>query len=172
LESDPLARNSLRIFWGVAVVVLTAAALRAQAPLGKAADNHIYAQTLVNELMASRTDLIIVGVHARAPGATDSTKIATNEDKIGRKDEPDDLMVSDEQKIILSPGLHGKNRFQVLIPMKDASGNIIGALGLVFKFQEGDDPVDFLQKGTAIRDSLAKRIPNLAKLFKPTPGKS
>src|SRR5260221_4596787 len=60
-----------------------AAAASAQ-PLTKAADNHIFAQKLVDELMAARSDLIIVGVHARAPGAQDSIKIATNEDNVGR----------------------------------------------------------------------------------------
>src|SRR3989442_474276 len=95
---------------------LSVTGLNAQQKLGKAADNKIYAQTLVNELMAARSDLIIVGVHARAPGEKEAKKIATNEDKVGRLDEPDDLMVVDDQKTILSPGLHGKDRFQVLLP--------------------------------------------------------
>jgi len=118
----------------VTMPALGAIVAAAPAPPGKAADNHIHAQQLVNELMATRSDLIIVGVHARAPGEKNAKKIATNEDKIGRLDEPDDLMVVDEHKTILSPGLHGKERFQVLLPMKDAAGADIGALGLVFKY--------------------------------------
>jgi hypothetical protein len=145
-----------------------ATVLRAEQKLGTAADNKIYAQTLVNELMAKHPDLIIVGFHAIAPGGTDATKIATNEDKVGRKDEPDDLMVSQESKTILSPGLHGKDRFQVLLPMHDAAGNVIGALGLVFKYRDGDSDVDFLVKAKAIRDGLRQQIPALADLFKPS----
>ncbi len=139
-----------------------------QEKTSKAADNKIYAQQLVNELMAGHSDLLIVGFHAIAPGATDATKIATNEDKVGRKDEPDDLMVSQGSKTILSPGLHGKNRFQVLLPLQDASGNVIGALGLVFKYQAGDNDVDFLMKAKVIRDALRPKIPELAALFVPT----
>src|ERR1700687_2929886 len=89
----------------------------AQASLGKAADNHIYAQALVNELMARHPELIIVGVHVVVPGATDQIQIATNEDKIGRKDDPDDLMVSQEHKTILAPNLHGLGRYEVLLPL-------------------------------------------------------
>ena len=151
----------------VVILSLGATGLWAQQKLGMAADNKIYAQTLVNELMAKHSDLIIVGFHAIALGATDATKIATNEDKVGRKDEPDDLMVSQESKTILSPGLHGKDRFQVLLPLNDAAGNVIGALGLVFKYHDGDNDVDFLVKAKGIRDGLRKQIPSLADLFKP-----
>src|SRR4051812_24504993 len=146
----------LRLFLLLAAGHLAAITAVAQAPLGKAADNKIFAQTLVNELMAKYPDLIIVGIHAIPPGATDAAKIATNEDKIGRKDEPDDLMVSQDSKTILSPGLHGKNRFQVLLPMKDGAGNVIGALGLVFKYQEGDPDIAFLARANAIRDALQR----------------
>ncbi len=147
---------------------LSVTGLWAQPPLTKAADNKIYAQTLVNEMMAKHADLLIVGFHAIPPGTVDAIKIATNEDKVGRKDEPDDLMVSQDSKTILSPGLHGKNRFQVLLPLHDGPGNVIGALGLVFKYKEGDSDVEFLVKAKAIRDGLRKQIPALADLFKPT----
>ena len=43
---------------------------------GKAADNKIYAQQLVNELMAKYPELVVVGLHLTAPGAKAETMIA------------------------------------------------------------------------------------------------
>ena len=52
--------------------------------------------------------------------------------------------------------------------MKDAGGDIIGAIGLVFKYHAGDDEVQLHIKALAIRDGLARQIPSLADLFTPT----
>jgi hypothetical protein len=51
--------------------------------------------------------------------------------------------------------------------MKDATGAIIGAYGFVFLYKAGDDEVELHRKGVVLRDSLAKKIPNLAALFAP-----
>src|SRR6202011_2124119 len=68
---------------------LTAAS--AAEKLGKAADNAIYAQTLANEVMASHPELVVIGLHALKPGSKEETMIASNLDRIGKKDDEDDL---------------------------------------------------------------------------------
>jgi hypothetical protein len=51
--------------------------------------------------------------------------------------------------------------------LKDASGQVIGSLSTVFTYAAGDDEVKMLMAAVAIRDDLAKKIPNVAALFKP-----
>jgi len=141
----------------------------ASAQLGKAADNKIYAQKLVNDLMAHHSDLLVVGIHATAPGSTQSKMIASNLDRIGKKDDDDDVAVATEHKTILAPNMKESNKFEVQVPLKDASGTtLIAAAGLVFKYKSGDDEIKLHQKALSIRDELAKKTPTLSALFEKT----
>lgn len=149
-------------------LALGATGLRAADRLGKAADNHIYAQQLVNQLMAGHPELLVVGIHVVAPGADDETMIATNLDRIGKKDDDDDKAVATDHKIILAPNMTDPHKFEVQVPLLDAAGAYIGATGLVFKYHAGDDVVQLLVKALAIRDGLAKQIPSLAALVEPS----
>jgi hypothetical protein len=145
----------------------TAAYALADPPLGKAADNAIYAQTLVNEQMAKHPELLVLGMHAPKPGAKDSHMIAANLDRIGKADDEDDLAVAQERKTILAPNVKEPTKFEVAVPLKDASGKVIGSLSTVFKYAAGDDEVKMHTAALAIRDEMAKKIPNVAALFKP-----
>ena len=135
--------------------------------LGKAADNAIYAQSLANEVMASHPELVVIGLHALKPGNKDETMIASNLDRIGKKDDEDDLAVSRERKTILAPNIKDPTKFEVAVPLHDASGKTIGSISAVFKYTAGDDELKMHKAALAIRDDIAKKIPNTAALFKP-----
>jgi len=135
--------------------------------LGKASDNAIYAQTLVNDLMAKHPEVVVIGMHTVKPGAKQSTMVASNLDRIGKQDDEDDLAVANERKTILAPNLKDPAKFEVAVPLKDASGKVIGSLSAVFKYAAGDDEVKMHTVAVAIRDDLAKKIPSVAALFKP-----
>ena len=135
--------------------------------LGKAADNAIYAQTLANEVMASHPELVVIGLHALKPGNKEETMIASNLDRIGKKDDEDDLAVSHERKTILAPNIKDPTKFEVAVPLHDASGKTIGSMSAVFKYAAGDDEVKMHKAAIAIRDDIAKKIPDAAALFKP-----
>jgi iron complex outermembrane receptor protein len=136
--------------------------------LGKAADNAIYAQSLVNEEMAKHPELLVIGMHAAKPGVKASTMIASNLDRIGKADDEDDLAVSRERKTILAPNIKEPTKFEVAVPLKDATGRVIGSLSAVFKYSAGDDEVKMHAAALAIRDDIAKKIPDVAALFKAT----
>lgn len=159
--------NSLPLLAAVLVLGSGATMLRADDHWGKAADNHIYGQQLVNELMAAHPELVVVGLHAMAPGATEETMFATNLDRVGKKDDDDDIGVAKEHKIVMAPNMTDPHKFEVQVPLLDAAGNYIGATGLVFKYHAGDDVIRLLAKALAIRDELAKKTPSLAALFAP-----
>jgi iron complex outermembrane receptor protein len=149
----------------LACVHLTAAA--ADQPLGTAAQNAIYAQTLVNEILAKHPELVVVGMHAAKPGSRESHLIAANLDRIGKRDDEDDLAVAHERKTILAPNLKDPTRFEVAVPLKDATETVIGSLSVVFKYGAGVDEVRMHAAAVAIRDELAGKIATVAVLFKP-----
>ena len=144
-----------------------AASASSEERLGRAADNAIYAQTLVNATMAQHPELVVMGIHALKPGAKVETMIAANLDRIGKKDDEDDLAVAHERKTILAPNMKDPAKFEVALPLHDASGKVIGSLSAVFKYTAGDDEVKMHAAAVAIRDDLARKIPNVAELFKP-----
>jgi hypothetical protein len=136
----------------------------------KAADNKIYAQKLVNELMAAHSELLVVGLHATKPGSKEQRMIATNLDRIGKADDDDDKAVSVEHKIILAPNPKEANKFEVQVWLKDASGKqLIAAAGLVFKYKAGDSEIKILTKALAMRDELAAKTPSFEALFETMP---
>ena len=155
-----------RLLGGVTLALALTAAVSAK-ELGKAADNRIYAQQLVNGLMAAHPELLVVGFHCVPPGEKEQVMIATNLDRIGKADDEDDVAVFKERKIILVPNAKESNKFEVQINMIDAAGRIIGAYGLVFRYQAGDDEVELLRQAKAIRRDLGQKIPSLEALFAP-----
>lgn len=151
-----------------AAVTAFAADEAPQPPLGKAADNHIYAQTLVNSIMAEHSELVVIGLHATAAGSKDERMIATNLDRIGKIDDDDDVAVATERKTICAPNLKDDTRFEVQVPLMDAQSHVVGAIGLVFKYHPGDDELALHKRALEIRAELAKQIPDHDSLFKPT----
>ncbi len=135
---------------------------------GKAADNKIYAQQLVNRTMAAHPELLVIGMHATKPGTTGQRMIASNLDRIGKHDDDDDIGVATEHKTICAPNLKETFKFEVLMPLKVASGQVLtAAIGFVFKYKAGDDEVKMHAKAVAIRDDLAKQTPSFEALFAP-----
>lgn len=151
------------------ITSMSAHPAHADSHYGKAATNKIYAQQLVNKLMASNPDLLVVGLHAVAPNAKQETMIASNLDRIGKEDDADDIAVATSGKTILAPNLKEPDKFEVQVSLKDKQGKVIGATGLVFKYKHGDDQLKLHTKAPSIRDDLARKIPDLAALFKPQP---
>ena len=146
----------------------TAAEISPDPSWSKAADNKIYAQKLVNEALAAHPELVVIGLHAAAPGTTEEKMFATNLDRVGKQDDDDDKAAVIDHKIILAPNPNDPHKFEVQLSLKDAAGNTLPAgAGLVFKYNAGDDPVQILIKAVKIRDEFAKKTPNFAALFAP-----
>lgn len=134
----------------------------------KAADNRIYAQQLVNATMAVHPELLVIGMHAVRPGTSGSHMIASNLDRINKHDDEDDIGVATEHKTICAPNQTETFKFEVLMPMKDASGKTLNAaIGFVFRYKAGDDEIKMHAKAVEIRDALARQIPNFGALFNP-----
>lgn len=138
--------------------------------LGKAADNKIYAQQLVNEMMAANPDLLDVGIHAVRPGEKDLYIIADAMDIIGRKDAPNNLDMMNRDQTIIEPRSLGKlQRMAVHTPLRNSSGEIIGLMVFSFKMGDGIDKLTAYVRSTTLLAQLARKVTDPASLFQAVP---
>lgn len=142
-------------------------------PGGKKAENHIYAQQVVNEIMDANPDVLAMGLHSIPPGvdAKVGTKgqvcIASSLDLIGVVDSPGDLAVAAKDQVNIGRSGLGKiTRMKVAAAFRDGSGNIIGYC--MVSFPSDVDHLTAHTKTKKILDELAQKFPDQASLFKPT----
>ena len=138
-------------------------------PYSAAYHDNTYAQKLVNAFTRQHPDLLVMMIHATPPGkpATANAIIGSNIGRIGKIADDDDLRVIEKGSTNLEVADTG-DRYETELPLLDAKGQRIGALGLVFKLNPGANKEALHTHGLAIRDQLAKQIPSSAALFKPS----
>lgn len=133
----------------------------------------IYAQQLVDEIMATHTELLSTTLHGVPPGQTDTYTMFAGSfpDRIGNADDPDDIDISKKGITILDPRWHRTNdtvrKFVMMLPLRSASGENIGEIVLAYKnpVDSGKTEKDFYLAASGLRDALSKKIPGYAALF-------
>jgi len=137
-----------------------------------------YAQKLSDDTMAKHPELLSVTLHGVPPGQDNVYTMFAGSfpERIGNPDDPDDIDVTKKGITILDPRWHRTNdtdkKFVVLMPMRDKSGENVGLV--VYAFKNPKNPStsatekEYLAKSTALRDDLAKKIPNYKALFDQT----
>ena len=138
------------------------AAAHAQIPV------KIYAQELVDRVVAQNPDILVVAMHVTPPKTTENVIIASNIGRIGKPGDEDDMRVINTGKPNLEVA-HGGHRYEVELVLRDVAGETLGALGLVWPYKPGQDKAPFEKKAEKIRDALALRILNAANLMDPYP---
>ncbi len=135
----------------------------------------IYAQTLVEQIMAKHPELISVTFHGVPPGLDKVYTMFAGSflDRIGNPDDPDDIDVITKGITIVDPRWRRPNdpvqKFVMMMPLRDAAGENIGLLVLAYKNppKSSKTETDFFLAATSLRDGLQKQIPSYADLFKP-----
>jgi hypothetical protein len=125
-----------------------------------------YAQHLVDVTIAAHPDVVVLAIHAVLPGARDNTIVASNIGRIGKPADPDDMRVITTLKPNLAVNKAG-DRYEVELPLYDASHRLLGALGTVFAYHPGADKAAMAAAATAIRDGLSRRISHQKNLTEP-----
>ena len=97
-----------------------------------------YGQHLVDRTLARHPDLLILALHATPPGSSQNVIVASNIGRIGKKADEDDLRVIQTGAPNLEVNASGK-RYEVALPLLDASGARIGVFGQVFAYGPGVD---------------------------------
>ncbi len=127
-----------------------------------------YGQQLTMRMVAKYPELLVMMLHATPPAGGKNVIVGSNIGRFGKIADEDDLRVIEKGSTNLEVGGDDKDRFETEVPLNDASGTRIGALGLVFKYDAKTSDKDAIHThGRAIRDDLARQIPNSAALFKP-----
>jgi hypothetical protein len=144
------------------VALLPLDAAQAQVPV------KIYAQELVDRTVAQYPDLRAVVMHVTPPAGPGNVIIASSIGRIGKAGDPDDMAV-------IATGMtrvemdRGNKRIEVELALLDVGGETAGALGLVWRYPVGGNHAEFERTAVKIRDSLSRRILNVANLMDPYP---
>ena len=125
-----------------------------------------YAQHIVNEELAKHRDVMILAIHATTPKNSDPEILASNIGRIGKKADDDDMRVVRDGKTNLEVN-KDLMRYEVELPLNEASGQRIGALGVVFPLTAHTNQKARHAEAIRIRDEIARQIATPAKLVEP-----
>jgi len=132
------------------------------------ASKKIYAQELVDKAVAGHPQIAEVEIHATPPKTADNVVIAAYQGHLGQKADPEDLGVIKTGKP--NTGLNkAGDRYEVNLPLLDASHRTVGGIGVAFKYKAGDDKAALDKEATDIRDRMARRISHVANLLEKVP---
>ncbi len=159
----------------VSMLALAQPAAAADTKNWQAPAQKIYAQQLSDESMRAHPDLLSITFHGVPPGMADTYTMFAGSypERIGNADDPDDIDVSKKGITIIDPRWHRTKdpaqKFVVLLPLRDRSGENIGLVVYAFKVPVESNAGErrYTLKALDLRDSLAKRIPSYAALFAP-----
>ena len=122
-----------------------------------------YAQKLVDETLAAHPEIKVLAIHATPPGSKANVILGSNIGRIGKTADEDDLRVIEKGATNKEVAENGK-RFEAELPLNDARGKRIGALGVVLAYKAGDDKEALTAHAEQIRDEMARRIASPAAL--------
>src|SRR5437868_6985905 len=111
------------------VCLVLAGAIAWPAQAATLAPERIYAQELVNQIVASHTDLLVVAMRVTPPGGEEKAMIASNRGRLGKRADAEDRKVIDTGETLAKVNTYG-DRFEVELVLHDESRRPIGALAL------------------------------------------
>lgn len=118
-----------------------------------------YAQDLLERTASRHPELIEFDIHATPPGAPASVIVASkNPGRIGKATDRDDLEVFKTGTPRVEINQTGDNNVEVAVPLEDVTGRAIGTVEMTFPYVPGTDQDALIQKATAIKDELRRRI--------------
>lgn len=146
---------------------LIAAAVLVLPPLvsaNQATKSKTFAQTLVEQALATHSDADEVGIAVQSSHRC-RTIASTDKSDVGEACEKDDIAPMRNGKPYVESE---KGGFDVSVPLRDAQGEIIGSLGVGFKKAEGQTQESVIAQATRIAEEMRPRISSKAKLFEAT----
>ena len=127
-----------------------------------------YGQALVDRELERHPHVVILALHAKPAGIDANEIVASNIGRIGKKADEDDMHVisSGEAKLELN---ETGDRYEAEQTLLDVSGQVIGAVGVVFPYVKGQDTKPLQAEAAAVRQELSRRISNVDNLVQPYP---
>src|SRR5882762_6793772 len=136
-------------------------------PYEPGAPSNTYAQQLVDEFIDRYPDIEVLAIHVTPPDSDYNIIAGSNIGRLGKKADNDDMRCVFTGKPNLEVNSTGK-RFESELQLHDRAGNVIGAVGIVVAYKNGDDKRALHARAEKVRAELEKRIPDSASLFGPT----
>jgi iron complex outermembrane receptor protein len=136
-----------------------------------------YAQFLVDDTLAMHPGVAIIALHIKAPSGSDYPLLASNIGRIGKPSDASDRGVIETGKPVLAVSRDG-DRLEAKLPLQDVTGDVVGAVAIVFPFGGRLETVthrqeafqhSLLRQAESIRDILRRRIASASNLYEPYP---
>lgn len=130
------------------------------------APQRFYAQKLVEDVRAKHPEVIYLNLRTIPPDRTESFKVASSPPSRGGKSDQADLD-AEQGKPLVEQIKEAPQEFRVLLPLRDASGKIIGNIAMRMKLAQGKTTSDAMKLAERVDHELQSGIPSKAKLFEP-----
>jgi len=129
----------------------------------------IYAQQLVNDTLAANPDIMGLEISAAYAQKDKCTTIASDEELgIGEKCDQDEYSVMKSNKPFADKVTeHGKEFFDVNVPIHDASGKILAVVGVDFQPDPKQTATQASERAQQIAKQIEAKVPSRDKLYEP-----
>ena len=127
-----------------------------------------YAQHLVDAMLLAHPNVVIMALHTSTRDHPGYPIVASNIGRIGKKADSDDMDVINTGTPKLEMN-ETHDRFEVEQRLLDASGDTIGAVGVVYAWMPGVDKEPLRQEAVGIGAALAREISNSDNLLQAYP---
>lgn len=111
-----------------------------------------FAQKLVNQELARHPQVLLLAIHAQPKGHKNLI-VASNFGRIGKIGDEDDMRCIRTGKSNLEVNA-AEHHYEVELALRDRSGKIVGALGVVFHYEPGVDRARLI----AIADKIGREM--------------
>src|SRR6516162_2119555 len=129
----------------------------------------IYAQKLVNETLAAHPEIMGLEISAAYAQKDECTTIASDEELgIGEKCDQDEYSVMKSNKPFADKTTeHGKEFFDVNVPLHDANGKILAIVGVDFKPDPKQTAAQASDRAQQIAKEIEAKVSSKDKLYEP-----
>jgi hypothetical protein len=129
----------------------------------------IYAQKLVEETLATHSELVGLELAATPPSKSQCVTIASNEAKgIGEKCDKDEFTAMKTNKpFVEKEKENGKEVYDVTIPIHDVNGKIIATAGIDFKPEPHQSEAQVTERSQQIAKEIESKAKSKVRLFEP-----
>lgn len=129
----------------------------------------IYAQKLLETTLAAHPEVTGLELATTPPKETQCVTIAATEaNEIGEKCDQDEFTaMKTNQPFIEKQKEHGEETYDVTVPLHDATGKVIGTVGMDFRSAPAQQKAQVREKAERIAKELEASIPSKERLFEP-----
>lgn len=128
----------------------------------------IFAQHLVEDAMARHPQVAGVEISSSPPGETCMTIASTEAGGRGEKCDDDEFTAMKTNKPFVEKEKEGgKEVYDITMPLHDASGKLIGTVGLDFKPDLSLQESEVVQLAGLVVHEMEVQVPTKARLFDP-----